>query len=80
MASGDWFGTSVAISRDTMLVGDHGKDGRTGAAYVFVLAGYGSWDEGTRLISINGIASEDWFGSSVALSGDSTLIGACYSD
>ena len=46
----------------------------------FVLAGDGSWDEGTRLIPINGIASADRFGWSVALSGDRALIGARYSD
>ena len=47
---------------------------------MFVLAGDGSWDKGTRLILINGIASDDWFGKSVALSGDMALIGAPYSD
>ena len=33
-----------------------------------------------RLVPINGIASSDWFGFSVALSGDRALIGARYSD
>ena len=47
---------------------------------MFVLSGDGSWDEGTRLIPINGIASGDWFGRSVALSGDRELIGAPYGD
>ena len=75
-ASGDYFGFSVDISGDTLLVGAHGKDGWKGAAYIFVLAGDGSWDEGTRIIPINGIASGDWFGLSVALSGDRALIGA----
>ena len=42
MASGEWFGSSVAISGDTLLVGAYGKDGGKGAAYVFVLEGYGS--------------------------------------
>ena len=42
MASGDVFGSSVAISGDTLLVGAYGKDGGKGAAYVFVLEGYGS--------------------------------------
>ena len=74
-ASGDWFGSSVEISRETLLVEAYGKDGGKGAAYVLVLAGDGSWDEGTRIIPINGIASGDWFGWSVALSGDRSLIG-----
>jgi hypothetical protein len=35
----DYFGVSVAISRDTVVVGAHGEDGAgndRGAAYVFV--------------------------------------------
>ena len=47
---------------------------------MFVLAGDRLWDEGTRLIPINGIASGDEFGKSVALSGDRALIGAPSSD
>ena len=69
-ASGDWFGSGVEISRETLLVGAYGKDGEKGAAYVLVFAGDGSWDEGKRIIPINGITSGDWFGWSVALSGD----------
>ena len=79
-ASGDLFGSSVEISRETLLVGAYGKDGGKGAAYVLVLAGDGSWDEGTRIIPINGISSEDWFGLSVALSDDRALVGAPCSD
>ena len=37
---------------------------------MFVLAGDGSWDEGTKLVPRNGIASGDQFGRSVVLSGD----------
>ena len=47
---------------------------------MFFFAGNGLWDEGTRLIPINGIAPGDWFGRSVALSGDRYLIGSPYSD
>ena len=74
-ASGDWFGSGIEISGETLLVGAYGKDGGKGAAYVLVFAGGGSWDEGTRIIPINGISSGDWFGWSVALSGDRALIG-----
>ena len=80
MALSDGFGISVAISGDTLLVGAYGKDASKGAAYVFVHAGDGSWDEVTRLIPIYGIASGDYFGWSVALSGDSALIEAVRSD
>ena len=51
-ASSENFGLSVAISRDTVLVGTPFKDGNRGASYVFVLGGYGSWGEGTRLITL----------------------------
>ena len=78
-ASGDWFGSSSAISGETLLVGAYGKDGRKGAAYVLKFSGDGSWDEGKRIIPINGITSGDWFGWSVALSGDRALIGTPYS-
>ena len=60
---GGEFGISVAIIRYTLLVGASYKDGYRGATYVFVLAGDGSWDEGTNLVPINGIASGDWLGS-----------------
>ena len=51
-----------------------------GHAYAFVLEGDGFWDEVTRLIPIYVIASGDYFGWSVALSGDSALIEAVRSD
>ena len=41
-ALGDFFGSSVDISGDTLLVGDPFKDGNRGATYVFVLSGDGS--------------------------------------
>ena len=41
-ALGDLFGSSVAISRDMLLIGDPFKDGNRGATYVSVLAGDGS--------------------------------------
>ena len=47
---------------------------------MFVLAGDGSWDERTRLISRNGTALADQFGNAVSLSGDRALIGARLSD
>ena len=53
-ASGEKFGISVTISRYTLLVGASYKDGYRGAAYVFVLEGDGSWDEGTKLVPVNG--------------------------
>ena len=44
-ASGDVFGTSVAISADgtTAVIGAPGVNSSTGAAYVFHVSGDGSW-------------------------------------
>ena len=56
------FGSSVSISGDTLLVGAPGKYGGKGAAYAFVLAGDGSWDEGTKFNPLNATASRDNFG------------------
>ena len=79
-ASFDYFAGSIAISRDMLIVGDYRKYDFRGCAYMFVLSGDGSWDEGAGLIIRNGIASGDRFGWSVALSGDRALIGADESD
>ena len=51
-----------------------------GGGFVFVLSGYGSWDEGIKLIQRNGTASEDFFGYVVALYGDRALIGGHFRD
>ena len=42
---------------------------------MFLLAGYGSWDEGTKLIPRNGISSRDYFGYAVSLCYDMALVG-----
>ena len=75
----DFFGRSVAISGDTVLVGVPSKNlGNTstqeGASYVFVRSG-GSWSEQAKLIA-NDAAIGDLFGSDVALLGDTAIIGA----
>ncbi|HTZ17642.1 MAG TPA: FG-GAP repeat protein, partial [Dissulfurispiraceae bacterium] len=78
----DNFGASVAISADgnTALIGAPYKVINTvndqGAAYVFVRSGT-TWIQQPALIANNGAAS-DYFGTSVALSGDGNiaLIGA----
>jgi hypothetical protein len=72
----DNFGWSVAVSGDTVLVGardrDTGGDADAGAAYVFVRLGT-LWAT-QQILSIDGLA-EDHFGESVALSGDTALVG-----
>jgi len=75
---GDYFGHSVALYGDTALVGAyaHATVGATeaGAAYVFVRSG-ATWTWQRTLTADDGAAS-DWFGWSVALSGDTALVSA----
>ena len=72
----DYFGSSVAISVDTLLVWDSGKYDGKGDVYACVLSGDGSWDEVTNHIPINVIASRDSFGYAVFLYGARALFGA----
>jgi len=76
-AKDDAFGQSLAISGNTIIVGaprddDHGKD--TGSVYVFIRNGT-NWYQQAKLTAGDG-AGGDLFGISVALSGDTILVGA----
>ena len=79
---GDLFGFSVAISGDTVVVGadnaDPGGIGAAGAAYVFVKPG-GGWAGNltqTAKLTASDKAAADLFGCSVAISGDTVVVGA----
>ena len=75
--SRDEFGSSVAVAGDTALVGaplDVNSEGdRTGSAYVFERTD-GEWSQQAKLIDDDG-QQLDAFGDSVALAGDTALIG-----
>jgi hypothetical protein len=77
-AEGSSFGISVALSADTMLVGafqdDTGPNDRQGSAYVFTRTG-STWTEAQKLLASDGEAGS-YFGGSVALAGDTALVGA----
>ncbi|MDC3960907.1 FG-GAP repeat protein [Polyangium jinanense] len=71
------FGFSVALADDTALVGAYGDDDQgsfSGSAYVFVRSG-AVWTQQAKLLPSDG-ATSDFFGRSVALSGDTALVGA----
>jgi FG-GAP repeat len=72
----DEFGSTVAISGDTILVGAYGHTGggNVGAAYVFTRSGV-TWTPQQKLTPLDG-ASGDWFGCSVGVSGNTAVIGA----
>jgi len=81
-AGGDYFGWSVAVSGDTAVIGavsdDHAGGTNAGSAYVFVRAG-GVWTEQAKLTASDATSS-DQFGVSVALSGDTVVVGAQFDD
>ena len=75
--SADYFGYAVALDGNTALVGAHYEEGANtdqGAAYVFVRNG-ATWTQQAKLFAADGV-SNDFFGSAVAVSGDTALIGA----
>ena len=76
-SSGDVFGFSVAISGDTAVVGDyrHSDAGlASGAAYVFARNG-GGWSQQQKLTASDAAAG-DVFGGSVAIEGDTVVVGS----
>ena len=80
-AHGDRFGTPLALSGDTVVVGasyDDDSGTNSGSAYVFLRDGT-SWSEQTKLLASDG-AQDDAFGSTVALSGGTAVVGANFDD
>jgi hypothetical protein len=89
----DWFGYSVSISGDTIVVGAYVEDSNargvngdqrnndapySGAAYVFVREGI-TWTQQAYLKASN-TGAYDWFGYSVSISGDTIVVGASQED
>jgi hypothetical protein len=77
---GAQFGNAVAINGGTMVVGarfDNTTASQAGAAYVYVLSG-GTWTQQAVLLAPDG-AVADKFGYSVAISGDTIVVGS-YND
>jgi len=80
-AAGAVFGSSVAISGNTIVVGADGfvnGISRQGAAYVFTESG-SVWTQTAKLTASDGQAG-DWFGCSVSIneSGNTVVVGATY--
>ncbi len=80
-AADDRFGRSVALVGDVAVIGamfqdDNGEN--SGSAYVFTRSGT-VWSQEAKLTAADGAAG-DVFGFSVALSGDTAVIGAARND
>lgn len=85
-ANDDWFGFSVSIDGDTMVIGAWGNDDAgsvSGSAYVFTRDTAGDltsgWTEIAKLTASDA-AGNDSFGRSVSMDGDTMVIGAQYDD
>ena len=79
-SSYDYFGTSVSISGDTVIVGapyddDNGKSS-SGSAYVFIRSSSGVWSQQAKLTAEAESGEDDQFGRSVSVSGDTVVVGA----
>lgn len=80
-----WFGISSALDGDTLVVGAHGArvngQAQQGAAYVFVKPP-GGWADATQSAKLvaSGAGSGENAGQSVAISGDTIVIGAQNAD
>lgn len=81
-AANDYFGTSVAISGDTALISAAEDDNLggvgAGSVYVFVRSS-GVWMQQAMLVASDAAANDN-FGISVALSGDTAVVGAYRND
>ena len=77
-AASDNFGNAVAISGDTVIIGskldDTSAGTDAGSAYVFVRSGT-FWSQQQKLTASDGAAGDN-FGVSVAISGDTVIVGA----
>jgi uncharacterized delta-60 repeat protein/CSLREA domain-containing protein len=71
-----WFGDSVSVSGDTIVVGADGND--AGSAYVFTRSGT-TWTQLSRL-NASDATSGDEFGCSVSVSGDTIFVGSRLDD
>ncbi|RAM51305.1 MAG: hypothetical protein C6Y22_13225 [Hapalosiphonaceae cyanobacterium JJU2] len=82
LKASDWFGWSVDINGEWAIVGARltdipGVAGDAGAAYIFHLEN-GQWVQKHRLQPPE--LKTDWFGQSVAISGEWAFVGAPYAD
>ena len=76
----DRFGFALRLDGDRLAIGAHQEDGSVdnlGVAYVFERdsTGSGDWDQLAKILAVSP-AVDDQLGSSVAVSGDTVLLGA----
>ena len=78
-AAADYFGSSVALDGDRMVVGADGNDTAggvsAGSVYVFDRSSAGSWVQTGPIVASDGLGG-DYFGEHIALDGDRMVVGA----
>ena len=75
----DYFGLDVAIDGDLCVIGAYGTNSYTGSAYLYAPDENGDWDQIAELTASDG-AIGDRFGNSVAIQGDTCMVGAYEAD
>ena len=80
-AGGDFFGGSVSVEGDTIVVGASGDDdhrSNSGSAYVFVKTADEDWSEAKEVAKLTASdgRGDDHFGYSVSVDGDTIVVGA----
>ncbi len=74
-AKEEYFGDSVALSGDELVVGAFGRHDQ-GAAFVFKAPSPTTWSEATQVAELSGPSGNNLFGVSVAISGKTIAVGA----
>ena len=76
-ATDDAFGSAVAIDGDTVVVGAFGENSNQGSVYIHKRdqGGIDNWGLLQEITASDG-AADNFFGTSVALDGDTLIVGA----
>lgn len=77
--SNDYFGYSISVSGNRVVIGGFGDDAAKGAAFIFEYNGT-SWVLMQRIINPVAPAPNDFFGASVTISGNEVFVGASGDD
>jgi hypothetical protein len=78
-ASGDDFGSSVAISGNLIVIGAYDDDSTAGAAYIYANTGGNTWVEQSKIVASDR-GNGDRFGYSISISGNLIIVGAYAND
>jgi hypothetical protein len=71
------FGNSTAIGENYIVVGDQAKDTNTGQVFIYEKTGTDTWTAyANNPLQAIGLSTQDFFGSAVAVTDDSIIIGA----